>query len=85
MRTVPSQVTEPGIKRKHPERRIKIKWPKVNMQEVWCRLDEHRSGVLQHSLQGTVERKLTLMGNIIYEECRERFGQCTSKQTIASR
>ncbi len=85
MRTVPSQVTQTGSQCKHPERRTKIKWPKASMQEVWCRLDEHLSGVLQHSLQGTVEHKLTLMGNIIYEECRERFGECTSKQTIAPR
>ncbi len=85
MRTVPSQVTQPGSQRKHLERCIKVKWPKANMQEVWCRLDEHLSGVLQHSLRGTVEHKLTLMGNIIYEECRERFGECISKQTIAPR
>ncbi len=85
MCTVPSQVTQPGIQHKHPERCSKIKWPKVNMQEAWCRLDEYLSGVLQYALRGTVERKLTLMGNIIYEECRERFGECTSKQTIAPR
>ncbi len=78
MRTLPSQVTQPGIQRKHPERHIKIKWLKENMQEVWCRLDEHLSGMPQHSLRGTVERKLTLMGNLIYEECRERFRECTS-------
>lgn len=85
MRTVPSLVTQPGIQRKNPEMRIKIKWPRANMQEVWCRLDEDLSGVLQHSLQGTVERKLNMMGNIIYEECRERFGEHTTKQTTAPR
>ena len=82
---VPPRVTQPEGLRKHPERRKKIKWPKGKNQEEWRRLDDHLKGVLEHSLRGTVERKLTLLSNIIYEECRERFGECATKRASAQR
>ncbi len=85
MRTVPSQVTQPGS---HAS--IQKGAPRSSGQRQVCK--RFGAGLMitsveccKHSLRGTVERKLTLMGNIIYEECRERFGECTSKQTIAPR
>ncbi|KAF4108967.1 hypothetical protein G5714_010040 [Onychostoma macrolepis] len=33
-------------------RRNKIKWPKANEAEVWRKLDEHLSGLLQKALRG---------------------------------
>lgn len=66
-----SEDTEPETKFKYPKRLCKIKWPKANIQ------DEHLSGVLQHTLRGMAERKIAIMENIIYEECRERFEEYT--------
>lgn len=54
-------------------------------QDERRRLDDYLKEVLEHSLRGTVERKLTLLSNIIYKECRERFGECRTKKATAQR
>lgn len=54
-------------------------------QDERRRLDDYLKEVLEHSLRGTVERKLTLLSNIIYKEYRERFGECRTKKATAQR
>uniref|UniRef100_A0A3B1JJ67 Reverse transcriptase domain-containing protein n=1 Tax=Astyanax mexicanus TaxID=7994 RepID=A0A3B1JJ67_ASTMX len=81
----PLGVAQPASQRKQLGRRNKIKWPKSKSQEEWRSLDDHLSVVLEHSLRGTVEHKLASLSNIIYEECRERFGECAEKRAPAPR
>ncbi len=62
---------------KNPLRRNKIKWPKANEVEDWRKLDELLSGLLQKALRGSVLDKLNLFGEILYEECRNKYGEVT--------
>ncbi len=73
---------EPGqrTERKEPWRRQLVKWPKANKVAVWQQLDEDLSFILEHSLRGQVETKLNCIGDILYEECRNRFGVVAEKQ-----
>lgn len=66
--------------RKEPGRRQLVKWPKANEVAVWQHLDEDLSFILEHSLRGQVETKLNCIGDILYEECRSRFGVVAEKQ-----
>lgn len=47
---------------------------------VWQKLDEDLSVILEHSLRGQVETKLNCFGDILYKECRGRFGVVAGKQ-----
>ncbi len=67
---------------KNPLRRNKIKWPKANEVEEWRKLDEHLSGLLQKTLRGSVVAKLNLFGEILYEECRNRYGEVTIREAV---
>ncbi len=73
---------EPGqrTERKEPGRRQLVKWPKANKVAVWQQLDEDLSFILEQSLRGQVETKLNCIGDILYEECRNRFGVVAEKQ-----
>ncbi|KAJ8399573.1 hypothetical protein AAFF_G00409840 [Aldrovandia affinis] len=79
--------TEPNqrVERREPGRRNKIKLPKANEAEVWRKLNTDLSKVLQGSLRGSVEAKLNLLGEILYQDCKDRFGEMTIKQTTAPR
>ena len=74
---------EPGrrMERKEPGRRQLVKWPKANEVAVWQQLDKYLSITLEHSLRGQVETKLNSIGDILYEECRDRFGVVPGKQS----
>lgn len=67
---------EPGPRRvrKEPGRRQPVKWPKANETAVWQQLDNDLSIILENSLRGQVETNLNCIGDILYEECRGRFG-----------
>lgn len=65
LHAVAQRVEQPVSQRKHPVRCNKIKWLKGKTREEWCCLCEHLSKVLEHSLRGPMERKLTLMTNIL--------------------
>lgn len=65
---------------KSPLRRNKIKWPKANETEEWKKLDEHLSKLLQNILRGSVESKLNRLGEILYEECSNRYGEVTIRE-----
>ncbi|KAJ8394721.1 hypothetical protein AAFF_G00043210 [Aldrovandia affinis] len=79
--------TEPNqrVERREPGRRNKIKLPKANEAEAWRKLDTDSSKVLQQSLHGSMEAKLNLLGEILYQECKDRFGTITTKQITAPR
>lgn len=66
--------------RKKPGRRDAIKWPRARETAVWQQLDNDLSLILEYSLHGRVEAKLSCMGDILYDECRNRFGELTEKQ-----
>nr|XP_061841449.1 sodium- and chloride-dependent neutral and basic amino acid transporter B(0+)-like [Nerophis lumbriciformis] len=66
---------------KNPLQRNKINGPKANETEEWRRLDEHLSGLLQNALRGSVVAKLNLFGEILYEECSNRYGEVTIRET----
>ncbi len=67
---------------KNPLRRNKIMWPKANEADEWRKLDEHLSGLLQKALRGSVVAKLNLFGEILYEECRNRYGEVTIREAV---
>ncbi|KAJ8404983.1 hypothetical protein AAFF_G00329040 [Aldrovandia affinis] len=81
----PSMEPNQRVERREPGRRNKIKFPKANEAEVWRKLDTDLSEVLERSLHGNVEAKLNLLGKILYQECKDRFGEITIKQTAALR
>lgn len=66
--------------RREPGRRQLVKWPKANEVAVWQKLDKDLSLILEHSLRGQVESKLNRIGDILYEECRGRFGVTADKR-----
>ena len=66
--------------KREPGRKSIIKWPKASEVKTWQKLDTDLSQVLEHSLHGKVDRKLNLLGDILYEECKARFGSLTKKQ-----
>ena len=80
-----SHRTEPKAETKKPARRNKLKWPKANEAEAWRTLDTDLIKVLQERLHGGVEAKLNLFGDIIYQTCKDRFGEIISKQRTAPR
>ncbi|KAK0146800.1 LINE-1 reverse transcriptase [Merluccius polli] len=57
------------------------KWPKANEVAVWQQLDKYLCVILERSLRGQVETKLNCIGDILYEECRGRFGVVPGKQS----
>ena len=75
-----SHRTEPQAETKKATRRNKLKWPKANEAEAWYTLDTDLIKILEERLHGGVEAKLNLFGDIIYQTCKDRFGEVTSKQ-----
>ncbi|RXN34466.1 olfactory receptor 6N2-like protein [Labeo rohita] len=80
-----SDRTEPNTETKEPARRSKLKWPKSNEAEAWRDLDLDLIKTLEGSLRGGAETKLNLIGDIIYQTCKNRFGEVVPKQMTASR
>ncbi len=54
----------------------------VTEVEEWRKLDEHLSRLLQKALCGSVVAKLNLFGEILYEECRNRYGEVTIREAV---
>ncbi|CAK6970580.1 olfactory receptor 6N2-like protein [Scomber scombrus] len=77
--------TEPKTETKKQARRNKLKWPKSKEAEVWHTLDADLIKILEESLHGGVESKLNLFGDILYQNCKDRFGEVTSKHRTAIR
>ncbi len=80
-----SHGTEPKAETKKPARRSNIKWLKSNDAEAWRSLDTDLIKTLEGSLHQGVESKLDLIGDIIYQTCKDRFGEVISKQRTALR
>lgn len=80
-RTKPSQKAES----KEPARRSNIKCPKVNEAEAWHKLDTDLTKILEGSLEGGMESKLNLFGDILYQAHKDRFGKVNTKQRTATR
>ncbi|CAK6982434.1 hypothetical protein F2P79_011962, partial [Scomber scombrus] len=53
----------------------------ANSSLVWQQLDKDLSVILEHSLRSQVETKLNAIGDILYEECRGRFGVKAEKRS----
>ncbi|XP_038130124.1 uncharacterized protein LOC119776004 [Cyprinodon tularosa] len=77
--------TEPIAETKKPARKNKIKWPKSSEAEAWRALDTYLIKTLQESLQGGAEAKLNRIGDIIYQTCKDRFGEIVSRQRSIQR
>lgn len=76
---------EPRAETKKPARKNNIKWPKSNEAEAWHTLDADLTKTLEGSLHGGIEAKLNLFGDIIYQTCKDRFGEAIPKQRTAPR
>lgn len=59
--------------------------PKTSEASVWQNLDLDLSEVLQRSLQGSLESRLNLFGDILYQECKDRFGTFNNKKSAVPR
>ena len=70
---------------KQPGRCQKIKWPKASDRVAWQKLDNDLSQLLELALRGSVENKIKILGEIIYEECKGRFGEAGRKEPTAPR
>ncbi|KAG1932793.1 hypothetical protein F2P79_020826 [Pimephales promelas] len=77
--------TEPNEETKEPARRSKLKWPKSNEAVAWRKLDFDLIKTLEGSLRGGAEAKLNTIGDIIYQTCKDRFGEIVPKQRTARR
>ncbi|CAG6012252.1 unnamed protein product, partial [Menidia menidia] len=77
--------TEPITETKKPARRNKIKWPKSSEAEAWRVLDADLIKTLQESLRGGAVAKLNRMGDIIYQTCKDRFGETVPRQRSIQR
>ncbi|XP_052280752.1 uncharacterized protein LOC127878274 [Dreissena polymorpha] len=55
-------------------RKPRIKWPKASDKTSWTQLDEDLENILEASMQGPVDRKLTTLTTLIYSVGKERFG-----------
>ncbi|KAK0156469.1 hypothetical protein N1851_000237 [Merluccius polli] len=80
-----SHRTEPNAETKKPARRSKLKWPKSNEAEPWRTLDTDLIKTLEGALRGGAQSKLNLIGDIIYQTCKDRFGEIVPKQRTALR
>ncbi|KAJ8350642.1 hypothetical protein SKAU_G00257720 [Synaphobranchus kaupii] len=81
--TINNQQASQRREKKEPGRRQAIKWPKANEPAVWQKLDNDITVLLEHSLRGRVETKLNSLGDILYEECRSRFGVVAERRRAA--
>lgn len=80
-----SHRTEQKAEAKEPTRRGKLKWPKASETEAWRTLDTDLFKRLEGSLRGGVESKLNQIGDILYQACKNRFGEVTYNQRTAQR
>ena len=55
-------------------RKPRIKWPKASGKTLWKQPDEDLGNILEASLQGPVDRKLTTLTTLIYCVEKERVG-----------
>ncbi|KAJ8341252.1 hypothetical protein SKAU_G00335430 [Synaphobranchus kaupii] len=81
--TINNQQASQRREKKEPGRRQAIKWPKTNEPAVWQKLDNDVTVLLEHSLRGRVETRLNSLGDILYEECRSRFGVVAERRRAA--
>ncbi|XP_076079229.1 uncharacterized protein LOC143049501 [Mytilus galloprovincialis] len=66
---------EPTTRREENEpRKEKIKWPTNADKAAWKALDEDLENILEATLAGSVDRKITAMTSIIYSVGKDRFG-----------
>ncbi|XP_076113419.1 uncharacterized protein LOC143081070 [Mytilus galloprovincialis] len=66
---------EPTTRREENEpRKEKIKWPTNADKAAWKALDEDLENILEATLAGSVDRKITAMTSIIYSIGKDRFG-----------
>ncbi len=68
-----------------PVRKPKIKWPKASDKDGWSSFDDTLHAVLQGTLKGNTTSKLNIIGHIIYEEGKGRFGGMPRKNTTPRR
>ena len=66
--------------RENPTRQAKVRWPKNIDKEAWRCFDQNLHLTLQYSLKGSTTSKLNLLGNIIYEEGKQSFGEMPKKK-----
>ncbi|XP_072047083.1 uncharacterized protein [Amphiura filiformis] len=76
-----TQVDPPqGSSEEVVERKKKVKWPTMADEKTWREFDEDISMMLENTLKGTSKRKLEVMGDLIYDFGKVRFGTVESRQ-----
>jgi hypothetical protein len=56
------------------ERKAKVNWPAMSEEKIWREFDEDITQILENTLRGTSKRKLEVMGDLMYDVARVRFG-----------
>lgn len=59
----------------------KIKWPNMSDMKEWISLDNDLDIVLEATLAGTAERKVTTLTEITYDLAKECFGAGSRETT----
>lgn len=61
------------VSQPHPARE-RIRWPKMSDNKEWNQLDQDLDKMLEATLAGTAEQKVSTLTTITYNLARERFG-----------
>ena len=78
------QTPTPTVEKTPQHTRERIKWPNSSKKNIWSRFEEELDKVLESTLAGNVDRKLSAMSIIIYSMGKERFGCEAREQKIKS-
>ncbi|XP_052223956.1 uncharacterized protein LOC127839608 [Dreissena polymorpha] len=65
-------------------RKPRIKWPKASDKTSWTQLDEDLENILEASMQGPVDRKLTTLTTLIYSNLRRELKQLRRRYCASS-
>ncbi|XP_052218148.1 uncharacterized protein LOC127835750 [Dreissena polymorpha] len=65
-------------------RKPRIKWPKASDKTSWTQLDEDLDNILEASMQGPVDRKLSTLTTLIYSVGKEREDWTYTAQRYSS-
>src|SRR5215475_12611621 len=57
-----------------PSRRDRIKFPPASQTTTWKELDDELDKVLEEKVLGSVEQRIVIFGETVYDFCKSKFG-----------
>lgn len=77
------QRTKQQAKNRKLGRKTKLKWPRSNEAEVWHTLNSDLIKILDEKLLRSIEVKLNLFRDTVFQSCEDRFGEFIPRQRTA--